>query len=125
LSAKSLVNRYLTIPKKNFQELTSRSFQIKIHGYLFQGFVIRKQNKFYAYQNLCRHLPVTLDLKDNAFFNHDKKYLQCHMHGATYEIETGHCIAGPCIGANLNALELKEEENQLVITIPDPDATKP
>jgi nitrite reductase/ring-hydroxylating ferredoxin subunit len=115
----------VTVSKKNFQDLTSRSFQIKVHGHIFQGFVIRRQDKFFAYQNLCQHLPVTLDLNDNSFFTHDKAYLQCHMHGATYEIDTGHCIAGPCIGANLIALELKEEEAQLVITIPDPSAPKP
>ena len=81
--------------------------------------MVRKGANFYAYQNLCKHLPVTLDLNDNSFFNHDKTLIQCQMHGALYEISTGLCVGGPCEGARLRVLDAKETESQLIITFPE------
>ena len=109
----------VAVPKKNFAELTARSFKTKVRGRVFQGFVVRKAGKFYAYQNLCQHLPITLDLEDDEFFTYDRTHLQCHMHGAMYEIETGLCVGGPCPGSKLVPLEMTEEESRLVIRIPD------
>lgn len=106
------------LSKKGFADLTAKSFKAKVRGRVFQGFVVRQGDKFYAYQNLCRHLAITLDLNDDDFFTHDKKFLQCQMHGAMYEINTGLCIGGPCLGAQLMRLELEEEEDRLVIRIP-------
>ena len=79
---------------------------------------MHKDGEFYAYKNLCMHLPVTLDLNDNQFFTHDKRALQCSMHGAIFEIDSGECTHGPCQGAYLQKLELKEEESRVVIFIP-------
>ena len=110
----------VTVSKKNFEPLTARSFKTKIRGRVFKGFVVKKDGRYYAYQNLCQHLPITLDLNDDDFFTHDKAHLQCHMHGAMYEIESGQCIAGPCQGTNLVALQVVEEETRLVIRVPDP-----
>ncbi len=106
------------VPKKGFREGSARSFSTKIKGRVFQGLVVKKNGKYFAYQNLCQHLPITLDLKDDNFFTHDRKFLQCHMHGAMYELETGHCVAGPCEGANLVLLPVVEEESRLIVQIP-------
>lgn len=104
--------------KKGFPDASAKSFQVKIRGKLFQGFVVRQGDHFFAYRNLCQHLPITLDLNDEDFFSHDKKFLQCQMHGAMYEIPTGLCIAGPCLGARLIKLDLDQEGENLVIRIP-------
>ena len=106
----------VAIPKKKFtQDLAVKSFETKLKGVIIKGFVVFKGGKYYAYQNLCRHFPVTLDLNDENFFTHDKSYLQCHMHGATYEVETGFCTAGPCQGTRLKALTLIEEATQIIV----------
>lgn len=108
---------FIIVAKSGFKDLTTRTFEQRIGGKIFQGFVVKKNDKFYAYQNLCQHLPITLDLKDNQFFSHDKRFLQCHMHGALYEVESGLCVSGPCHGAKLIALEVEEEETKLLIKI--------
>ena len=107
------------MPKKGFGDLQVRSFEAKLGGKTAQGFVVRKGNRFFAYRNLCKHLPVTLDLEDDVFFTHDKSNLQCHLHGAIYEIETGLCSAGPCQGARLDEIEIVEQDTRLVITVPE------
>jgi len=119
LTVSHLRPKYVFISKRNFSDLSTRSFQVVVKGKLFQGFVVKKGGRYFAYQNLCQHLPITLDLRDSDFFTHDKQFLQCHMHGAMYEVETGFCIAGPCQGARLVALELQEEEGRVVISIPE------
>lgn len=108
---------YVNVPKRGFKEGTARSFTAKLQGKLFEGFVVKKNGKFYAYRNLCRHLAITLDLKDGDFFTHDGNQLQCHMHGAIYEIESGYCSAGPCQGASLISLPILEEEGRVVVTV--------
>lgn len=117
--SRSFPSHVVAVPKKNFKDLTARSFKTRVRGQVFQGFVVQKAGKFFAYHNLCQHLPITLDLGDDDFFTHDKSYLQCHMHGAMYEMETGFCVAGPCQGSRLVALEMEEEETRLVICIPE------
>ncbi len=113
-----VVDHSVSISKKNFQDPGAKPFQAKIRGHIFQGLVVKKDGKFFAYHNLCQHLPITLDLRDGNFFTHDKKYLQCHMHGAMYEADTGMCIAGPCLGARLVILELVEQEKHVIVKIP-------
>jgi len=111
-------DQYVSVPKKKVGELAAHSFEVKIRGKIIKGFVTSKGGQYYAYQNLCMHLPVTLDLNDSKFFTHDNQHLQCHMHGAMYEVETGYCVAGPCQGARLRALELKDEGTRLLIRVP-------
>ena len=35
------------------------------------------------------------------------------------EIQSGLCIAGPCLGAKLSALEIVEDETHVVVKIPE------
>ena len=109
----------VALSKKNLKEGAIRSFETSVRGHLFRGFVVHKAGKFYGYQNLCRHLAVTLDAGRGDFLTHDKRHLQCHLHGATYEIETGRCIGGPCEGAYLVALECIEEEKRIIVLLPE------
>ena len=60
-----------------------------------------------AYENVCRHIPITLDYGDARFFNAEGTHFVCQTHGATYEPLTGKCIAGPCVGASLKPLEVQ------------------
>lgn len=107
----------VVVPKKGFDELSVKLFEAKVKGKIVKGFVLKKNGRFFVYQNLCKHLPVTLDLGDGGLFTHDKAHFQCHMHGAMYELETGYCVAGPCQGARLNQFDLVEEEARLVIRV--------
>jgi len=115
----------VSISTKGFSDLSSRTFETRVKGKLFQGFVVRKGGEYFAYQNLCRHLPISLDLGDNQLLTHDKAHLQCHMHGAVYKIDSGLCISGPCEGASLRPLELKEDGTRLVIRIPESSLGNP
>ena len=40
----------------------------------------------------------------------------CATHGAIFEVDTGLCIDGPCIGDSLRSLEANILEGEVVIT---------
>ena len=78
-----------------------------------EGFVGQFKGKLFAYNNTCRHLPISLDYGDNRFFDLKGETLVCQTHGAVYEPDSGLCTRGPCAGASLYALEVIEEDGVL------------
>ena len=78
-----------------------------------EGFVGRFKGKLFAYENTCRHIPISLDYGDNRFFTNKGDALMCQTHGAVYEPDTGLCTRGPCAGASLFPLEVVEEDGVL------------
>ena len=94
-------------------EGTTVKFEFTRDDRLQEGFVGRFKGKLFAYDNTCRHLPISLDYGDNRFFDSKGETLVCQTHGAVYEPETGLCTRGPCAGASLYALEVVEEDGVL------------
>jgi len=82
------------------------------------GFVANFDGRFVAYENRCRHLPLTLDYADNRFFTTDGRHFICQTHGATYEPLTGLCIRGPCPGASLQPLAIKVRDDAVWLVPP-------
>lgn len=78
-----------------------------------EGFVGRFKGKLFAYENTCRHIPISLDYGDNRFFTNKGDALMCQTHGAVYEPDTGLCTRGPCAGASLFPLAVVEEDGVL------------
>ncbi|MCZ7654849.1 MAG: Rieske 2Fe-2S domain-containing protein [Rhodocyclaceae bacterium] len=58
------------------------------------AFVVRHDGKAYAYLNRCAHIGIELDWRPGEFFDDSGLYLVCATHGATYQPDTGTCIAG-------------------------------
>ena len=40
-----------------------------------EGFVVAWKKRFFAYENICRHLALPLDVGDGGFFSPDGKHL--------------------------------------------------
>jgi nitrite reductase/ring-hydroxylating ferredoxin subunit len=90
----------------------SYGFALRLDGVSRSGFVVRWDGNVYAYINSCPHTGVELDWLPNQFFDLDQRYLQCSMHGALFEPDSGLCIHGPCLGRSLAAVavELRGED---------------
>jgi nitrite reductase/ring-hydroxylating ferredoxin subunit len=41
--------------------------------------------------------------------------IQCALHGALFRIEDGYCLYGPCQGASLHPLPLRQEGAVVII----------
>jgi nitrite reductase/ring-hydroxylating ferredoxin subunit len=82
-------------------------FTYRQEGISREGFLAFFNGQVVAYENVCRHIPITLDYGDARFFNSEQTHFVCQTHGATYEPLTGRCIAGPCVGASLKPLKVE------------------
>ena len=76
-------------------------------------FVVRKNDRFYAYLNRCPHTGVSLNWQPDQFFDIEHEYIQCATHGALFTVETGYCVRGPCAGAYLQAITLIVKDGRL------------
>lgn len=81
----------------------SKGFKVNGHAL----FVIRQGESYFAYLNNCPHQHIPLDWDNDLFLDHDGELIQCSSHGALFVIETGACVAGPCVGENLTQLNIE------------------
>ena len=79
------------------------------------GFAIRFRGRVHAYVNRCPHLGTELDWQPGEFYEESGLYLVCSTHGAIFEPDTGKCVAGPCRGASLELLQVREREGQVFL----------
>ncbi|TDP75286.1 Rieske (2Fe-2S) protein [Bradymonas sediminis] len=63
--------------------------------------------EYRAYRNLCPHWSMPLDGGTGEFLDDSGHLIQCKMHGARFEIDTGECILGPCDGEYLEELRVE------------------
>jgi nitrite reductase/ring-hydroxylating ferredoxin subunit len=92
-----------------------REFRIGDGDWPLRGFVIRVGDGVRAYLNRCAHLSYPLNYLPDEFLSYDRNYIQCTMHGALFEKESGLCVSGPCLGRSLVALPARIENDAVVI----------
>jgi len=95
-----------------------REFEIGGGDWPFRGFVVRKGDDVFAYQNFCVHVGHPLNWSPDKFLTKDKSALICASHGATYEIETGLCYAGPGNGRTLQKVDVTVRDGIVYVTGP-------
>ena len=83
------------------------------------AFAIRFRSVVYAYLNVCAHQELELDWQPGAFFDADRAHLVCSAHGADYELDTGRCVAGPCVGAALVRVSVREWADVVIVVAGD------
>jgi nitrite reductase/ring-hydroxylating ferredoxin subunit len=100
------------------------SFEIvdeQIGRLVVRGAVLaRRDGRLYAYANLCRHIPLALDMGDGEVAAADRRHFLCHHHGARYRIEDGTCASGPCDGEALVKIEHEVIDGELFLVLPPP-----
>lgn len=105
-----------------FSELAdpgSKEFQIGTGDWPLRGFVVRKGNAVYAYQNHCMHVGHPLNWRPDDFLTGDGSQIICASHGALYDIESGICTAGPCPGKLLRSMPVEIRSGRVVVKGPE------
>ncbi|MDO6444092.1 Rieske 2Fe-2S domain-containing protein [Marinobacter sp. 2_MG-2023] len=83
------------------------------------GFIFLDGSTPRAYLNRCPHRGVELNWMPGRFMDTDNLFLQCSTHGALFKPGDGECIAGPCQGDTLTALDIRETEEFLEVRLPE------
>lgn len=68
-------------------------------------FAVKRDGAIYIYKNSCPHLGIELEWQEDQFLDSEGALIQCSTHGALFLIENGDCVAGPCLGQSLTAIE--------------------
>lgn len=71
-------------------------------------FVVRRGESFVAYRDACPHFGDTpMAWRKDAYLNGDGTRIVCHAHGAQFDIATGECLLGPCLGRRLTPVDIE------------------
>lgn len=76
----------------------SRGFQVQVNDEEVSIFIVHKDGQVYGYINRCPHTGANLDWQAHQFLDMDQAFIQCATHDALFEIDTGRCVSGPCVG---------------------------
>ena len=109
-----------TINICKLDELTdpgSRGFSVISNGETIDGFVILNEGEIHGYKNNCPHTGSPLDWVEHQFLDLDTAFIQCAVHDARFEIANGLCVAGPCSGDSLQALNIAHDGQVVYLVI--------
>jgi nitrite reductase/ring-hydroxylating ferredoxin subunit len=90
------------------------------YGRPVRAFALRFDGTVRAYLNRCAHVPAEMDWQPGEFFDSDKRFILCSIHGAAYAPDSGRCVGGPCGRGRLTALRT-EERGAMVYWYPSLD----
>ncbi|MGI3166346.1 Rieske (2Fe-2S) protein [Pseudooceanicola sp. 200-1SW] len=84
-----------------------------------QVIVVNRAGRLDAYMDSCPHYRggTPMAWRKDAYLNAAGTHLACHAHGALFDIDTGACVSGPCLGRKLTRVPLTEEADGS-ITVP-------
>lgn len=77
---------------------------------------VRRQGQVYLYRNRCPHRGIALNWQPDQFLDSSASLITCARHGALFLIENGECVAGPCEGDALEALDCHEDSQGIWLT---------
>lgn len=80
--------------------------------------VRRNGTDVHAWLNVCPHAGRRLDWAPGRFLVGKDGLLVCAVHGASFELPSGACVAGPCRGESLRAVPVRVEDGAVWIDEP-------
>jgi nitrite reductase/ring-hydroxylating ferredoxin subunit len=75
--------------------------------------VHRAGDQVRAWLNVCPHAGRRLDWAPGQFLKSKDGLLVCAAHGASFELEGGTCVAGPCRGDALRPVAVEVRHGQV------------
>ena len=89
------------------KENTTQEVNVVFKGEKYEGFLLAVDKTVKCYINSCPHTGATLNWNPNQFLTVNQEFIQCSVHGALFEKDSGLCIAGPCVGTELRTLAME------------------
>lgn len=78
-------------------------------------FVVRRAGVVRAWVNACPHVDsAPLAWRKDAYLSADRSAIVCYGHGARFDIDSGLCTAGPCVGRSLTPIPVAVQPGGVV-----------
>ncbi|WP_269713317.1 Rieske (2Fe-2S) protein [Caulobacter sp. NIBR2454] len=76
----------------------------------FHGFLVRRGGAVFGYVDRCPHAGLPLAQKLDDYLTPQGDLIACSWHGALFDIDSGACIGGPCVGQKLTPWPVEVED---------------
>lgn len=76
--------------------------------------LLRRGDAVRGWLNVCPHAGRRLDWAPGKFLLSKTGQLVCAVHGASFELDAGECVAGPCRGQSLRAVAVRVDADGMV-----------
>ena len=107
----------------------AKTFSILRGGRSVPAIAYAFDGEAHAAINVCPHRGTSLDWQPGEVFDESGLYLICATHDAMFEPVTGLCIAGPCVGAQLQKVPVHVVDGRVELISDlcaiDPETDKP
>ncbi|MDO5620953.1 MAG: Rieske (2Fe-2S) protein [Paracoccus sp. (in: a-proteobacteria)] len=82
-----------------------------------QVIVMRRDAGVVAYWDSCPHYAggTPMAWRKDAYLNGDGTHFACHAHGALFDLDSGECVLGPCLGRRLTRVPVTVQGDQVLI----------
>lgn len=79
-------------------------------------FVVRHRGELYGWRDACPHHGGTpMAWRKDQYLNADRTRIVCAAHGAQFDIASGACTLGPCLGQSLQRVALAVTEQHGIV----------
>jgi nitrite reductase/ring-hydroxylating ferredoxin subunit len=70
-------------------------------------FVVRHAGGVAGWRDACPHYGDTpMAWRKDAYLDAQGTHIVCHAHGAQFDMKSGACVKGPCLGQSLTAVAI-------------------
>ena len=90
-----------------------REFRVVGEDGPFYLMIFRCENQLSAYHNVCPHQNRSLNWAPDKFLLSDDGLLVCAHHGATFNLDSGVCVQGPCVGSRLIKADISVRDDKV------------
>lgn len=68
--------------------------------------IVRQGQHVHGWLDACPHHGTPMAWRKDAYLDAARQHIVCFAHGARFEIDTGRCTLGPCLGQHLVRIPL-------------------
>ena len=109
-----MMGEYMLCSTQAIAEGSAKGFNLN-GGHTDTFFVVRKNNRFFAYLDICPHYnSTTLPWKRHEYTDVAGEHIVCAAHGALFNIETGACVQGPCKNQFIKKIPIQIKSEQQI-----------
>lgn len=99
---------------EQLESLEILSVDAEFEGETESLLLVLRAGRVAAFLNICPHAGRRLDFAPGKFLI-ESGLLVCAAHGASFELPSGSCIAGPCRGQSLREVPVRVENGDVLL----------
>jgi nitrite reductase/ring-hydroxylating ferredoxin subunit len=80
-------------------------------------FAVRRGNAIHAWVNCCPHNRRPLDWAKDKFLDRPGGEIVCFAHGAHFDVASGECVAGVCLGDRLTPVPVRVVDGAVLVPV--------